>query len=631
VSFRSTIPPALFSAALLAALAADGSAQAPTGSTVDSDSARIYTIAELRDIGETMLRLKVWRYGRDENVERRRDVSGVIDEIQRSVGYTAHPLQWEIIGDSSMNASALPGGVMIINVGVPLFCEEYGEAPVPGDTAQARSLYLGCLAAVIGHEFGHLALGHADSLGSLIRRREEIARRDQQPTLAAAAHDSVLMTALVYGREQELEADRAGALYTLRAGWEVQDAINLFLALDSMQRSSPDWRRQGLTWIRTHPRAVERVAMLEMYRARLKLHQRDFDDALALIEYGEMPDSALAMLDRVLRDFPTLQAARHARAVVLAQQWVAGTPARQLRVRPSLPAYDARFFTLIRGAGDATVPAPVRNAFAELFHADAHPYTLSNLAVLDAYSGELAAARQRAVLAAERTPDDASVQNNLGVVLFLAGRPVEALRAFERAERAAGDQIMPAIAFNVARASAATGDTAVALRLLARYLRGDSRSRWADEARGLQRELSGGRVAADPAAPAPVAGFPPRVAGVLLGDSRSQVIAELGEPATEETEEAGVVWRYPARRIMLFMEPGPGVTLIVLEARLAGEIGGVRVGDRAADAMARLGGASSVHPTNNGIAYAYDRGSWSLILHVRGGVIHAVAAATGSE
>ena len=150
-----------------------------------------------------------------------------------------------------------------------------------------------------------------------------------------AVRDTVIALSQRFERNQELAADRAGALYILRIGYEVQDAIDLFDSMDRDERQSPRWRNQ-ITWLGGHPRAAERVAELEIARGRLKLLQRDYDDAIALIEADELPDSALAMLDRVLEAFPTMAAANHAKAVVLAQQWLVA------RVRCALHGCDPR-------------------------------------------------------------------------------------------------------------------------------------------------------------------------------------------------------------------------------------------------------------------------------------------------
>src|SRR5690606_20428131 len=303
--------PAAFLAVLLAGLPSLGAAQQQLVSNADN----MMTVSQLREIADAVIADRVRRYGRDTDPQRRQDIGGVINAVQRTVGYDTHPLKWEIVMDSSLNAAAIPGGGMLINVGLSLYCDGYGRTNAEGNAERQRRLYLGCLAAVIGHEFGHLELGHTENVTQTVARRQEMQRRMRQAaSVSAAVRDSVITASQRFERDQELAADRAGALYILRIGFEVQDAINLFDSMDRDERQSRQWRNQ-ITWLGGHPRAAERVAELEIARGRLKLLQRDYDDAIALIEANELPDSALAMLDRVLEAFPTMAAANHARAV----------------------------------------------------------------------------------------------------------------------------------------------------------------------------------------------------------------------------------------------------------------------------------------------------------------------------
>lgn len=624
--------------ALAALLLASGSA------TLHAQPTAAVSTVELRALGRSVLDRQIAESGRDLNPRWRKDVATIIDSLRSAAAYRAHPLVWDITGDSSLNAAALPGGVMLVNVGLPLFCTELGAFKAPADDALARRIYIGCLAAVVGHEFGHLALGHSDSVATMIARRRDIAdRRRQAGSIAAAVRDSVLMKGLQLERARELEADQAGALYLLRAGWQMQDAIDLLVAMDSVSRSDGS-NRGELTWLNSHPRSAERAALLEGHRAKLKLNQRDFDDALALIEHDVMPDSALAMLDRVLADLPFIPAAQHARAVLLARRWLATASAADLQVRPALPAYDAQFMAAIKG-GNASALRAAREAFTGALSTHAHPYTLANLAVLDAYAGDHATARQRAELAAQQLPDDADVQNNLGVVHFRAGRIAQARRAFERAERLMGDDVTPAVAFNVARSTLAAGDTAAARPLLARYVRFDNSTAWGREAAALARRINAGTAAEKAGKTTVMAGAPvtaadgsmptgeraPVIAGIRLGATGAAVLSALGRPSQSEDARIGVVWRYPERGIELLVSPDAGAIVIVLRTREAGDAAGARVGDAVASALAVLGPAAERQGMGPMELLTFDRGNWTITLTARDGIVRQVGTALRSR
>lgn len=610
--------------------------------SLTSTDANAASTVELRRITDGAIASAVRRYGRDTDVQRRTDIGALIDEMQRKVGYDTHPLKWEVVMDSSLNASAIPGGGMLINVGLSLYCDQYAGRKTSGVDAAKRRAYLGCLAAVIGHEFGHLELGHTENVRGTVARRQEMQRRLRQAnSLAAVVRDSVLMAATSYERNQELEADRAGAVYGLRIGYEVQDAIDLFDAMDRDERTSRSWRHR-ITWTGGHPRAAERVAMLEIARGQLKLLQRDFDDALALIQAEELPDSALAMLDRVLDAFPTLQAALHARAVVLAQQWLAGADPAELRVRPMLPAYDARFIGQIRGSSPTQGVAarrPAREAFSALYARDAHPYTLANLALLEAYDGDAAAALEKAAAAAERAPADAAVLNNYAVVLFLANRHGEARDVLARAARS--DDVPRQVAFNQARVALQLGDRPAAQRFASRYLSADRRSVWAREAQAILREAgtddaaAGGGRPADAVAGAdgrtPQGSVPaPTVAGVDLGATRARIVAALGEPEGG-VEAARTVWRYPQRGLVIVLDAEATVKVLVVERREGGAVNGVTVGDAWAAVRQRLGRPDVEHATAQGLVFRWNRGSWVQAVLVNDGNVVSVGASRNGQ
>jgi predicted Zn-dependent protease len=624
----------LLTAAPLALAFALPAAAGAQRSAAPSSAAAMNTLAETRQIATNYIAASVRRYGRDTVTARRRDIENIITALNRTVGYDTHPLQWEIVMDSSMNAAAIPGGGMLIHVGLPLFCESYAAKKTPADATAQRRNYLACIAAVVGHEFGHLELGHTENFRETSARRQETNRRMRQAgNLTAIAADSVIMGSQRFERDQELAADRAGALYILRAGYEIQDAIDTFDALERDERSDPNFRGR-ITWIYGHPRWSERMAMLEIARGQLKLLQRDYDDAIALIEANQLPDSALAMVNRVLEAFPTFAPAQHAKAVILAQQWLNGSDAAELRFRPALPAYDSRFIGQIRGSSPTQGVAarrPAREAFAAVFTQDAHPYTLANLAVLEAYDGETASAIQKANLAAQRAPRDPYVLNNQGVVLALANRNAEARAAFVAAERAAGDRIPLMIVFNQARVALAMGDRAGAQRQAQRYLSADRRSNWAREAEQILASAGGAPAPATPAATpapatAPTSVPAPTVAGVDFGAPRSRVASTLGEPDGGR-EAAGAVWRYPARGLTIAFDDEGTVKMFVIENRSVGAVGGVTVGDDWA-AVQRVAGAPELEQrVAQGTMYKWNRGAWVLAVIVQNGNVLAIGAA----
>ena len=600
-----------------------------------------YTPAETRAVGLAIVKLHLDKYGRATNAVWQRDVATVVGLLETAAAVPDLDIKTTIINSEEVNAGAVPGGFLIINSGLLAEVAELARRDAPSDSSRQRRQAMAYLAAVLGHEVAHVTLGHTDEIMDRVRRRGfRLNLRDTtlttraQAALTSALGDSTFLAAKRHSRDTELAADRSGALYLLRAGWEIQDAMNLFRWFDAEERRSGNTAGTSVTWVRSHPRSAAREASLEEYRAQLKRRQTEFDDALALVANGVMLDTAIAMLDDVLVDFPSVIAARHARAAAFHQKWMASVPVQQLRVRGSVPVYSARFITSIRGdRGDTASLNRARRIYREVLAQRLLPYTLSNLAVLDAYAGAPRLARQRADSAVAMHPNDPEVLNNVGVVLFLAGHHREAKDAFARAsDRVAIDDegVVQAIRFNLGMAFAASGDTVSAREAMRGYLSSDPRSAWGRRAAEFLRftgsiaSASGtlDRGGASGGQPVASSDTKPRVAGIALGDSKATVFAALGPPDDREDQRNGAFWRYRAKGLTLAISDDDGVSLVRLGTREAGEVEGVRVGDSTAVALSRWG-----RGRRWGDVIQSVRDGWLVTARERHGLIHELMTA----
>lgn len=158
------------------------------------------------------------------------------------------PFEFVIINDSVPNAWALPGGKLAINRG--LLVELKSEAE---------------LAAVLSHEIVHAAARHgARSVeqGTLLSAGAAILSALGSDSRNAglvdfAVQGGAALLGLRYSRDHELEADRYGIDYMVRAGYDPQAAVELqqtFVRLSGDK--SPNWL-EGL--FATHPPSQERV------------------------------------------------------------------------------------------------------------------------------------------------------------------------------------------------------------------------------------------------------------------------------------------------------------------------------------------------------------------------------------
>ncbi len=154
--------------------------------------------------------------------------------------------------DKTVNAFALPGG----NIGV-----YSGLLPVARTPGQ--------LAAVIGHEIGHVQAGHGNErmsdqfaaqaglqLVNALAGGDRASTQNQQlmSLLGLGVQVGVL---LPFSRTQESEADQLGMLYMAQAGFDPHEAIKLWRNMIASGGAKP------AEWLSTHPSDQRRITDLE--------------------------------------------------------------------------------------------------------------------------------------------------------------------------------------------------------------------------------------------------------------------------------------------------------------------------------------------------------------------------------
>jgi predicted Zn-dependent protease len=158
--------------------------------------------------------------------------------------------RWEFVvfDDPSPNAFAMPGGKVGVHTGLFQVTES--------DSG---------MAAVIGHEVAHVIARHSGerfsqyaAVGAVVTGASYMAGVPIAPMGAGA----LLMTRK-WTREQELEADKMGALFMARAGYDPRESVALW------QRFA-DWKLKFQnettpTFISTHPLDETRIRELQAY------------------------------------------------------------------------------------------------------------------------------------------------------------------------------------------------------------------------------------------------------------------------------------------------------------------------------------------------------------------------------
>jgi beta-barrel assembly-enhancing protease len=182
-----------------------------------------------------------------------------VDDVGQRVARLSHrphmPYSFHVVNANHLNAYAFPGGTIACTRGLMVEMEDESE-----------------LAALMGHESGHVAARHA-------------AKRQTQAMLTALALGGVVLAAgrssrldgyqdVIYGigalgagallayysRENEREADALGQAYATSAGYNPDGMVSLIGTL--MEEGSRDRNALELMFA-THPMATERLRSAE--------------------------------------------------------------------------------------------------------------------------------------------------------------------------------------------------------------------------------------------------------------------------------------------------------------------------------------------------------------------------------
>jgi metalloendopeptidase OMA1, mitochondrial len=171
--------------------------------------------------------------------------------------------RWEFVlfEDGTPNAFALPGGKVGVNSGIFKVAKTDAE-----------------LAAVIGHELAHVVAGHsgermstgilgaAGAIGVGLLLGQSGASDAQRVLGTGVTSAAVGVGMLKFSRSQELEADRLGALYMARAGYDPRDSIRLWQNFAAYSAAQGAGRRPE--FLSTHPLDSTRIANLEGFMPR---------------------------------------------------------------------------------------------------------------------------------------------------------------------------------------------------------------------------------------------------------------------------------------------------------------------------------------------------------------------------
>ncbi len=192
------------------------------------------------------------------------------------------PWSFQVVDDPTVNAFALPGGPIFATRGLLTHLNSEAE-----------------LAAVLGHEIGHVTARHSASQLS----KAQLAQLGLgvgmilEPDLAkygGLAVAGLQLLFLKHGRDAERQSDELGFKYMLEQGYDVREMEDVFRTLGRVGEASGAGRLPS--WLSTHPNPEDRM---EWTRARIaqlggnvegrKVAQPEYLKMLQGMAYGQNP------------------------------------------------------------------------------------------------------------------------------------------------------------------------------------------------------------------------------------------------------------------------------------------------------------------------------------------------------
>jgi len=179
----------------------------------------------------------------------------IVDSLSAQLPDAWRATAWEVrvFTDPTANAFALPGGKVGVNSGMFAVAENQDQ-----------------LAAVLGHEIGHVVFRHANERASTSTLADTGLNvvNAYVGANASAQTSTLVMSALGLGtqvgvllpfsRKHESEADAYGQQLMAKAGFDPAAAVDLWRNMDAASQG-----QRPPQWLSTHPDPTNRIARLQ--------------------------------------------------------------------------------------------------------------------------------------------------------------------------------------------------------------------------------------------------------------------------------------------------------------------------------------------------------------------------------
>ena len=299
-------PFAVSSAAAQSLATKSPSSQLPAGQLPDlgDESQALYSPAQERKLGESVVhQIRAQGAYLDDP-----EVNDYLNELGHRLVAARPDSPWDFqffaLADPAVNAFALPGGFVGVNVGIILLTQNESE-----------------LASVLAHEISHVTQHHFTrsmagqqrsllySLAALAvgiaAASSKSASANQAASAAIATSQAIAMQSQInYTRQNEYEADRIGFQRLALAGFDTTAMATMFQRLLRQGRFSDG---TAPSYLRDHPVTTERIAEAEARAAQEPYRQvpdsLDFQMVHSLVRsYQGTPQEAVLFFEEALRE-----------------------------------------------------------------------------------------------------------------------------------------------------------------------------------------------------------------------------------------------------------------------------------------------------------------------------------------
>lgn len=253
-----------------------------------------------RKIGENILHQLRRSHELVEDAELEQYLNNLGNRLVASTGKAESDFYFFAIKDNTLNAFALPGGVVGVHTGLLIAAQSESE-----------------LASVLAHEIGHVVQRH---IARMFAKQEQnsvvsiaalvlaiLAARsnpDVAQGVAMAGAGYQVQSQLSFSRDAEREADRVGLQILQRAGFTPQDMVTFF---GRLQQSGRLYENNAPAYLRTHPLTTDRIADIQnrLGSTRTRQHADSLDFILLRAKLRTLQDESVQGLRDTRKFFET--------------------------------------------------------------------------------------------------------------------------------------------------------------------------------------------------------------------------------------------------------------------------------------------------------------------------------------